>query len=188
MLVREFLDRLDIFIVELNLLEVLRDTGSRYRLGDDGVATDLAPGQDDLSGSSPLLLSDGLDLWSCDEKRDVEEVVAKGRVGGDVNVLLLGVGDELVAGEDRVALDLVNSRNNAGLVDELLEGLRSEVGYTSGASLALRECVYSLPCLAVGNGVVDIDLVGIGGGREKIRVRVLTRTEVYGPVNEVEVL
>lgn len=81
------------------------------------MTADLAPGKDDLSRCSSLLLGDGLDLGTCDEERDVEEVVAEGGVGGDVDVLLLGVGDELLAWKDGVTLDLVDSRDEIGLLN-----------------------------------------------------------------------
>lgn len=125
------------------------------------MSTDLAPCQDDLGRGSALLLRNCLNLWSRNEQRYVEEVVAEGGIGGDVDVLLLGVGDELVAGKDRVTLDLVDGGDDAGLVNEFLERLGSEVGDTRGASLALGQRVNRLPCLAVGNRVIDVDLVGI---------------------------
>jgi hypothetical protein len=81
------------------------------------VISNLRPSKDNLSGSAALLLGDGLDLWTRDEQRDVEEVVAEGGVGGDVDVLLLGVGDELLAGEDGVALDLVDGGDKVRLLD-----------------------------------------------------------------------
>jgi hypothetical protein len=151
------------------------------------VAANLAPGKDDLSGCSALLLGDSLDLRPGDKERDVEEVVAKGGVGGNMNVLLLGIGDELLAGKDRVALDLVDGRDKSSLLNQSLEVLVCEVRYTDGADLALRELVYSLPCFTVGDRVVDVDLIGIGSGREEVRVRVLSWAKVDGPVDEVEV-
>lgn len=42
-------------------------------------------------------------------------------VGGDVDVLLLAVSDELRLDEERVALDLVGSRGDASALDEGLE-------------------------------------------------------------------
>lgn len=43
------------------------------------------------------------------------------RVGGDVDVLLLGVGDELLAGKERVTLDLVDSGGDARGLDDSFE-------------------------------------------------------------------
>jgi hypothetical protein len=187
-LIRELLDRLDILLIQLNLLEVLCDTRSCYRLRDDGVSSDLAPCQDNLGRSSTLLLGNGLDLRPCNEQRDVKEVITEGGVGGDVDVLLLGVGDELLAGEDGVALDLVDGGNKTRLINELLERFGSEIGHACGAGLALRQCVHGLPCFAVGDRIVDVDLVRVGRRREEIGVGVFARAEVYGPVDEVEVL
>ena len=188
MLIREVLNRLDIFLIKLDLLEVLGNASRRHRFGNHRVAANLAPSQDNLSGGGTLLLSDGLDFRACDQQGNVEEVVAERRVGGDVDVLLLGIGDELVAREDRVALDLVHGRDDAGLVDKLLESLCGEVGDTSRASFALGQSVYGLPCFTVGDRVVDVDLVGVRGSWKEIRVRVLAGAEVYRPVDEVEVL
>ena len=187
MLIRELLDSRNILLGELNLLEVLCNSGRSDRFGNDGVTTNLAPGQDNLSWRSALLLGDSLNFRTCDEKRNVEEVVAKGRVGSDVNVLLLGVSNELLAGEDRVSLDLVDGGNEISLLNEGLQCLICEVGHTNGADLALRQLVDGLPCLAVRDRVVDVDFVRICGGREEIGVRILAWAEVDGPMDEVKV-
>ena len=187
MLIRELLDSSDIIFAKFDLLEVLCNPGGGNRLGDDRVTADLAPGQNDLSGCSALILGYGLDLRTCDEERDVKEVVAEGRVGGDVDVLLLGVGDELLARKDGVTLDLVNSRNEVGLLDQSFEVLVCEVRYTDRADLALRELVDSLPCLSVGDRVVNVYLIRVCCGREQIRVRVLSRAKVDRPVDEIEI-
>jgi hypothetical protein len=151
------------------------------------VATHLRPCENDLRWRCALLLRNSLDLGAVDEQRDVKEVVAKSGVGSDVDVLLLGVGDELLAREDRVTLDLVDSRDKAGLLNESLQGLVCKVGDTDGADFALWQLVHGLPCLTVGNGVVDVDLVGVGGHGEEFRVRALSRSEVNRPVDEVQV-
>lgn len=78
MLIRELLDSGDIFFAEFDFLEVLCNPGRCDRLGDDRVTADLTPGQNDLSWCSALLFGDSLDLGTCDEERDVEEVVAEG--------------------------------------------------------------------------------------------------------------
>lgn len=165
-LIRVLLDSLQVLLIQLDLLEVLSNTRGGDRLGDDGVSTDLAPCQDDLGGGGTLLLGDGLDLRAGDDEGEVERVVTECRVGGDVDVLLLGVLDELLAGEDGVALDLVDGGDNAGLVNQLLERSVCEVGHTNGANLALGELAHSLPCLTVGDRAVDVDLVGVRGGGE----------------------
>jgi len=186
-LIGELLNSSNVLLIELDLLEVLSNPGGGDRLGNDGVSADLAPGKDDLSGCSSLFLSNSLDLRASDEEGNVEEVVAESRVGGDVDVLLLGVGNELLARKNGVALDLVDSGNEVCLLNQSLEVLVREVGDTNRANLALGKLVDGLPCFAVRHRVVDVDLVGVGGGREKIRVRVLSRSEVDRPVNEVEV-
>jgi hypothetical protein len=187
MLIRELLNRRNVFLRQLNLLEVLRNPRWRNRLGNDGMATDLAPSQDDLCRCSALLLSDSLDFGTRDEQRNVEEVVAKRGVGGDVDVLLLGILNQLLAGQDGVALNLVDRRHKIGLLDQSFQSLVGEVGHTDRADLTLRQLVHGLPCLTVRDRVVNIDLVGIRRGREKVRMWVLAWTKVDRPVNEVEI-
>lgn len=69
---------------ELHLLEVLLDAGRRNRLGDDTVAADLGPGEDDLSGGDGGAealggrLGDFLDFGAGDEEGDAEAVVTEG--------------------------------------------------------------------------------------------------------------
>lgn len=69
---------------ELDLLEVLDNARGSDGLGDDRVAADLGPVEDDLGGGDGLagalggLLSDGLDVGVGDEKRNVEHVVSEG--------------------------------------------------------------------------------------------------------------
>jgi len=91
------------------------------------VAADLGPGEDDLGGSDGLalllgeVLGDGLDLGGVDEQGQTDGVVAKGRVGGDDDALLLAVLNQGVVGETRVAFDLVGGGDNAGGLDDSLE-------------------------------------------------------------------
>lgn len=186
-LIRELLDRRNLLLGEFNLLEVLGNSGWGDGLGNDGVATNLTPSQDNLCRGGTLLLSDGLDFRACNEERDVEEVVAEGGVGGDVDVLLLGVGDELLAWEDGVALDLVDGRYKTSLVNQGLQVLDCEVGDTDRAGLALGQLVDRLPCLAVGDRVVDVDFIGVRASGEEVGVRVFAGPEVDGPVDEIQV-
>ena len=104
-----------------------------------------------------------------------------------MDILLLGIGNKLLARKNGVTLNLVDRRNEVGLLNQSLEVIVCEVGDTNGANLALGKLVYSLPCFAVRNRVINVDLVGIGGSREKVRVRVLARAKVDRPVNEVEI-
>ena len=69
---------------KFNLLEVGLDTRCRHRLGDDAVATDLGPGQDDLGGgnlgaeSLGRRLGNLLDLGAGDQQGNAEAVVTEG--------------------------------------------------------------------------------------------------------------
>lgn len=151
------------------------------------MSANLTPCKDDLCRGGTLLLSNSLDFRPGDQKGNIEEVVAKGRVGGDVDILFLGIRNKLLARKDRVALDLVDSGNQAGLLDQSLEVLVCEVGNTYGANLALRQLVNSLPCLTVRHRVVNVDLISVCSGREEVRMGVLSRSEVDRPVDKVEI-
>jgi hypothetical protein len=91
------------------------------------VAVEGRPGEDDLGGGDGLALGgaealgDGLDLGDVDEEREAPGVVAKGGVGSQNDALLLEVCDELGVGEARVALDLVDGGDDAGVLDDGLE-------------------------------------------------------------------
>lgn len=91
------------------------------------MAANLGPGQDDLGGGDGLALllgealGDGLDLGGVDQQGEAAGVVAKGRVGGDDDALLLGVLNQGVVGQAGVALDLVDGGDDAGGLDDGLE-------------------------------------------------------------------
>ena len=78
-----------------------------------------------------------------------------------MDVLLLGVSDELLAGEDGVTLDLVDGGHEASLLNQSLQGFVCEVGDAHRADFALWQLVHGLPCLAVRDGVVDVNLIGV---------------------------
>lgn len=185
-LLTHLFDSSNIFRAQLNLLEILPDPGRRHALGDDGVAANLAPSQNDLCRGSADLIGNRLDLGAGDEQRDIEEVVAKGRVGGNMDILLLCKSDELLGAENRVTLDLVDGGDDAGLLDEGLEVLDGEVGDADGADLGLGQLSDGLPGLNVGYGGVDVDFV-CGGEWEEVRVGVLAGAKRDWPVDKVEV-
>lgn len=105
-----------------------------------------------------------------------------------MDVLLLSICHELITREDGMALNLIDGRDEACLINELFKGFGSEVRHAGRASFALGQRMYSLPCLAVWNRIVDVHLVGIRRCREKIRVGILAWAEVDGPVDEVQIL
>lgn len=71
-------DGIDILLGQLDLLEVVTDTGWRNTLGDDGVLADLGPRDNDVGRRDAHLLRDLLDRWVVDQQRLAEGVVAKG--------------------------------------------------------------------------------------------------------------
>ena len=113
------------------------DAGCGDGLGDDGVATLLGPGEDNLCGGGANAAGNLLDDLVLDEKGLADHVVTESLSGvsicqpawyeqtygvlGDVNVLLLAVLDQLGALEDGVTLDLVGGGDDAGSVDDGLE-------------------------------------------------------------------
>ena len=104
-----------------------------------------------------------------------------------MDVLFFSIGDEFLARKDWMTLDLVDGGDDASLLDQSLQVLVGEVRYTNRANLALGELVDSLPRLTVRYGVVDVNLVGVGSGREQVRVRIISWPKVDGPVDKVEV-
>lgn len=153
------------------------------------MAADLGPGENDLGAGGVVLLGDGLDGGVGDEQGQAEAVVAEGRVGGDVDALLLGVGDQgVVLVQARVALDLVDRGDHAGGVGDGLEVLDGEVGDTNVPDLALGERDQGLPRVHQGDAVVkgDLTLLLLVLGEEGLADGALQR-EGNGPVDEVEV-
>jgi hypothetical protein len=137
-------DGRNILLRQLDLLKVGADARGRDALGDDRVAADLGPGEDDLGGGGAEALGDGLDLGVLDQQGQAVAVVAESRVGGDVDALLAGVLDEgVVLLEEGVTLDLVGGGDDAGGVDDGLEVLGGEVGDADGAGLGLGELDHS---------------------------------------------
>lgn len=117
----------DGLVIKSDFLKVLQDTLRRDRFGDDGVAVKLRPGENDLCGSDGLALGlgetlcDRLDLWDIDEQRQTKGIVSKCGVSCDDDALLFAVVDQRRVGDTRVSLNLVDSRNNARVVDDCLQ-------------------------------------------------------------------
>lgn len=185
-LLEEARDGLVVVVRKLDLLKVGLDARLCDRLGDDRVAALDAPGDEDLCGVGVELVGDGLDLRVVYDLGLAGEVVAEGRVGGDVDVVLCAVGDEVVLGEEGVCLDLVDGGGDAGGLDDGVEVLDGKVGDTDRLDLALF--------LEGEEGLVRVDdrdaaveggvLAAVGGGGEVGEVGAL---ECDGPVDEVEV-
>lgn len=186
-LLANLVDGLNGLVIDVDLLEVLRNTASGDRLGDNGVAAVLRPREDNLSGSHSLALGGGetlsgsLDVRMSNDEGLANTVVAKGRVGSDDDVLLLEVLDQGKVEDARVTLNLVDGRDDASVVDDGLELLNGEVGDTDGAGLGLGKLCNGLPGLGDGNGLVDVKGSGVVLGEE-----VGASLEANGPVDEVE--
>lgn len=72
------LNLLKVLLGQLNLLEVVADARSSDGLGDDRVATDLCPGEDDLCGGGVEAVGNLLDGLVLDEEGLADHVVAEG--------------------------------------------------------------------------------------------------------------
>lgn len=126
----QLVDLGDLVRRELDLVKVARNARRRDRLGDDRVrllGSDLRPGEDDLRAVDGFaetlrcILGNRLDLRRVYQQRLADRIVAKGRVGRDVDVLLGAVVDQLGLKQKRVALDLVGGRDDAGGLDDALK-------------------------------------------------------------------
>lgn len=78
LLLADLLNLLKVLLGKLDLLEVVADAGSSDGLGDDRVATDLSPGEDNLCGRGVETLSNLLDGLVLDEEGLADHVVAEG--------------------------------------------------------------------------------------------------------------
>jgi hypothetical protein len=179
------LNLLKVLLGQLDLLEVVADAGCGDGLGDDRVATDLCPGEDDLCGGSVETLGDLLDDLVLDEEGFANHVVAEGRVLGDVNTLLAAPLDEVGLEETGVALDLVGGGGDTGAVDEGLEVLLGVVGDTDSAGLLLVELGHGLPCVDDRDAVEHLDVAVLEG--EQVLVDIAGLVESDGEVDEVQV-
>jgi hypothetical protein len=180
------LNLLKVLLGQLDLLEVVADAGCGDRLGDDRVATDLCPGEDDLCGSGVEALGDVLDDLVLDEEGLADHVVAEGRVLGDVDALLAAPLNEVGLEETGVTLDLVGGGGDTGAVDEGLEVLLGVVGDTDGAGLLLVELGHGLPCVDNRDAVEHLD-VAVVTEREQVLVDIAGLVESDGEVDEVQV-
>jgi hypothetical protein len=185
LLLANLLNLLKVLLGELNLLEVVADAGCSDGLGDDRVATNLCPGEDDLCGSGVETLGDVLDSLVLDEEGLANHVVAEGRVLGDVNTLLAAPLDEFGLEEAGVTLDLVGSGGDTSGVNQGLEVLLGVVGDTDGAGLLLVKLGHGSPCVDNGNAVEHLDIIALE--REQVLVDIACLVESDGEVDEVQV-
>ena len=180
------LNLLKVLLGQLNLLEVVADTGCSDGLGDDRVATDLCPGEDDLCGRGVETLGNLLDGLVLDEQGLADHVVAEGRVLGDVDALLAAPLDEVGLEQAGVALDLVGGGGDTGGVDQSLEVLLGVVGDTDGAGLLLVELGHGGPGVDDGDAVEHLNITVVGE-REQVLVDITCLVESDGEVDEVQV-
>jgi hypothetical protein len=84
------------------------NAGRSDRLGDHAVALRDSPGDENLSGGSVGLLGNLLNRLVSNDGRATGDVLSERGVGGDVDVLLGAVLEELSLLKERVRLDLVD--------------------------------------------------------------------------------
>lgn len=150
------LEVLDILLVQRDELAVLVDARRCHGLGEDGRVAGEVVGEKNGGRGDVMLLCDSDDALVLEERR---ACAAQRTVGGDVNALLLAEIDNFLLGQERVVLDLVGSRHNGGLGEQLLEILDGVVGNTDGLDLlgmGLNQLLKVLPCIDVRDGAVEI--------------------------------
>lgn len=129
----EVVDLLNILIIELEVeaVEVALDAGGSQALGQDNVAAGGAPVQEDLGGSAVVLLGNA-------DNGGVLELVAasEGRVGLDLDAILVAQVDESLTLAEGVNLDLVDGGDNVGVFNEALEVGGTKVGDADRLDLA----------------------------------------------------
>ncbi len=157
-------------------------------------------GEENCGRRDVVLLCNSNDTLVLEERR---ACAAERAVGGDVNALLLAEVNNLLLGQKRVVLDLVGSRNDGGLREQLLEVLDGVVGNTDGLDL-LRVCLDQLlevlPCVDVCNGMINVTAAVLElrekrvvsyrtSTKESIRESKVLTIRVHGhrPVHEIEV-
>lgn len=150
----ELVDRLEVVVGNLDLLEVRLDSLGRDRLGNGAVSADLGPGQDDLRRRRRQPFGNALNDWVLDGHGFANEVVAEGlqqsatahtdsrrythRIGRDVDALLTSVlNDAIQLVQPGMALDLVDGGRHSRGVDQSLQVRGSKVGDADGADLGL---------------------------------------------------
>lgn len=135
-----------------------------------------------MSGFDTVLLSDSLDLLVFEEKGSTDGVVSERRVSGNVDVVLLVVGDELGLLKERVTFDLVNSGSGSSSLSDSIDHLGVHVGDADGLDfLAVEQLDHSLPCVNKSGLLIDLGLVTVLG--EEVLSEVSLRNEGNGPVD-----
>lgn len=181
----ELVDRLDVVVGNLDLLEVRLDSLGRDRLGNGAVSADLGPGQDDLRRRRRQPLGNALNDWVLDGHGFANEVVAEGRIGRDVDALLTSVlNDAIQLVQPGMALDLVDGGRHSRGVDQSLQVRGSKVGDADGADLGLGEFDHGFPRINNGNIEININLTTVRSHGKWVAIGLL---ESHGPVNQVEV-
>lgn len=106
-----------------------------------------------------------------------------------MDTLLLAVGDKgVILQESGVSLNLVGSRHNTGGLNNSIDVLNGEVGYTNVLDLGLGQGNQGLPGVHEGDAVVQGNLIGLLLGRGKQgRADVSHQGEGDRPVDEVQV-
>lgn len=181
----DLVDFLEDVIVELKVLKVGLDSRWSNRLGDNRKALVGRPVDQDLRRLLIKLLGNVNNLGLVNDSRFSSGVVTKRRVGGDNNVLLLAIFEELGLDQAGVTLNLVHGRNNTSLLDELLQKLNVKVGNTDGLDLLglLRDSDQLLPSVDYARSIpVNGNLSIFSLGEE-----VVSRSKRNGPVDKINI-
>ena len=134
-------------------LEIARNARGRNTLGQHNGPSLDAPATQHNTGVHAQSLSHLMHEGVVHSARLTGLVVAQGRVGLDEDIFALAVLQQIRLGEVRMGLDLVDSRDDLGLLEEMLQTTDAKVGDTDGPDLA---CLQQLLHGFVGGHVVDI--------------------------------
>jgi hypothetical protein len=121
----------EIFLFKDKVLEVFGDSGRSDALGNDRSATLSSPRDADLSRSLSKLLCNLSNGRIIDSTVLAVNVVAKGRVGGDMDIFLGAEVQQFLLVESRVQFNLKSSRTNTAVIQNVLDLGNVEVGKTN---------------------------------------------------------
>lgn len=160
---------------EVEAVQVALNARGGQALGQNNVASSSVPVEQDLGSALVVLLGNGVD---CGVFKLV--TTSQGRVSLDLNAVLVAKLDESLALAEGVNFDLVDSGNDGGILEKVLDVGSTEVRNTNGLDLAeLLGSLESTPALKA-------LLLILGRGVDQIQVKVVEAELVQRVAKSVE--
>ncbi|KAI6755864.1 hypothetical protein HG531_004970 [Fusarium graminearum] len=183
------LDSLKVLVGQAGNLEVALNARGSGALGQNSVAAAETPGDEDLSKGVAATVGDLVKgLVGADGLTSGGDLVlgTEGRVSSGENVVLEAELDEILVGQERMNLDLVNGGLDLCEGHELLQAVDSPVGDTNGTGLATSiNLLHGAPCgLGVLSEILLDDVLAIRADLGLVVVALLGSDR---PVDEEEV-